>query len=45
MRSFVEQVKRFYDRGVYKKTQIDAMFAAGKITQAEYEYILGENDA
>ena len=45
MRSFVEQVKRFCDRGVYKKVQIDAMYAAGKITQAEYEYILGENDA
>ena len=45
MRSFVEQVKRFYDRGVYKRAQIDAMFTAGKITQAEYEYIVGGNYA
>ena len=45
MKSFVEQVKRFCDRGVYKKAQIDAMYAAGKITQAEYEFILGGNDA
>lgn len=41
IRAFVEKVKKFYDRGVYKKAQIDAMLDAGKITQEEYVYILG----
>lgn len=43
MRSFVEKVKTFYMRGVYKKAQIDAMLEAGKITQEEYDYIVGAN--
>lgn len=43
MREFVEKVKKFYDKGIYKKSQIDAMLEAGKITQEEYDYILSAN--
>lgn len=43
IREFVKKVKSFYDRGVYKRAQIDAMLQAGKITREEYEYILGAN--
>jgi len=43
IRAFVEQVKKFYSRGIYKKAQIDNMLRAGKITQEEYYYILSVN--
>lgn len=43
IRPFVIKVKEYYDKGIYKKSQIDAMLAAGKITQEEYDYILSAN--
>ena len=43
MRAFVEQVKKYYKKGIYKIAQINAMIAAGKITDEEYTYIVGEN--
>lgn len=43
MRAAVEQIKKFYDKGIYKISQINAMLEAGKITQEEYVYIVGEN--
>lgn len=42
-RSTIDQIKAFYRKGIYKLSQIDAMLAAGKITDEEYTYILGEN--
>ena len=44
MRPLIEQIKRYYDRGIYKKAQIDAMLRAKKITQEEYDYILSANE-
>ena len=39
----LEKVKKFYEKGVYKLAQINAMLSAGKITEEEYRYIVGEN--
>lgn len=44
MRALVEQIKKYYVKGIYKITQINAMLAAGKITEEEYRYIMGENE-
>lgn len=43
MRAFVEQVRTYFKKGIYKINQINAMLAAGKITEEEYAYIVGEN--
>jgi len=42
MRPLVEKIKMYYDKGIYKKAQIDKMYESGKITYEEYRYILGE---
>lgn len=38
----VEDFRNLYKAGAIKKEQIDAMYEAGKITKAQYEYILSE---
>lgn len=43
MRALVEQVKKYYTKGIYSLVQINAMLAAWKITEEEYLYIVGEN--
>lgn len=43
MKAFVEQVKKYYQKGIYSIAQINAMLNAGKITEEEYAYIVGEN--
>lgn len=42
MRTFVESLKRLYDAGRYSDTRIAELLVAGKISQSEYEYIVGE---
>lgn len=37
-----EKVKKFYDLGLYTKTQVEAFYLKGKITLAEYSEIVGE---
>ena len=44
MRAVVEQIKKYYKKGIYKLSQINAMLEAGKITDEEYAYITGENE-
>ena len=39
----LNEVKKFYEKGIYKLSQINAMLRAGKITDEEYAYIVGEN--
>jgi len=41
IRPFVVKVKEFYDKGLYTLAQIDNMLVKGKITQDEYNYIIG----
>ena len=43
MRALVEQIKKYYQKGIYKISQINAMLQTGKITDEEYTYIVGEN--
>lgn len=43
IRPFVIKVKEYYDKGIYKKSQIDTMYVMGKITEEEYDYILSAN--
>lgn len=43
MRAVVEQIKKYYTKGIYSIAQINAMLKAGKITDEEYRYIVGEN--
>lgn len=42
-RATLEQIKKYYEKGIYKLSQINAMLSAGKITDEEYAYIVGEN--
>lgn len=42
MSNKVEKIKRFYEKGLYTRAAIDAMFEAGKLTAEEYAYIIGE---
>lgn len=35
-------VKRYYDKGIYSKEDVAVFVKAGKITEDEYEYIVGE---
>ena len=43
MRAVVEQIKKYYTKGIYSIVQINAMLDAGKFSKAEYIYIVGEN--
>lgn len=43
MRTFVEHVKMYYQKGRYNLRQINWMLQDGKITDEEYRYIVGEN--
>lgn len=37
-----EQIKNWYDTGAWNKTMVGDAVAKGKITEAEYEEIVGE---
>lgn len=39
----LDKVKMYFKKGIYKLAQINAMLSAGKITEEEYRYIVGEN--
>lgn len=43
MRAIVLKIKALYDKGAYKIEVINKLLEAGKITQEEYIYIVGEN--
>lgn len=42
MRAFVESLRRLYKKGskAVTKAYLDGLLASGKITQAEYDYII-----
>ena len=39
----LEKIKGFYEEGIYTLDTINKMLEAGKINDAEYTYIVGEN--
>lgn len=41
MSAFAEKVKRFYDMGLYNKTMVHNFLLKGKITEEEYNQIVG----
>ena len=41
MRDLVESLHRLYKNGKVTKEKIDTLLAEGKITEEEYEYIIG----
>lgn len=40
MRAFIEKIKTFYDKGLYKEEQVRAFYEKGKITEEELNYII-----
>ena len=42
MRTLVESLKRLYESGRVTKENVSARVKSGKITEDEYEYIVGE---
>lgn len=44
MSAFALKVKRFYDMGLYTATMVYDFFRKGKITAAEYNEIVGEEE-
>lgn len=38
----VEKMKEYYDKGLWSKAMVDRLHALGKIDDAGYAYILGE---
>ena len=36
-----EIVKRYYDKGIYSKDDVKKFVKAGKLTEEEYQYIIG----
>ena len=43
MRTLVESLKRLYKKGKVTKKKLQSMVEEGTITEAEYEYITGED--
>jgi hypothetical protein len=43
MRTLVESLKRLYKKGKVTKEKLQSMVEEGTITEAEYEYITGED--
>lgn len=41
MSNLAKSMKRLFDKGLMGKEQIDKALSDGKITKAEYDYILG----
>ena len=41
MSSKIEQYKDWYERGIWTKEQVDNLYNKGKITEEEYNYIIG----
>lgn len=41
--AMIQKIKRYYDKGIYTISDIDKMLEAGKITQEEFDYIVGAN--
>ncbi len=41
MSAFVESLKRLYNRGFVTTAKLNALVREGKLTQAEYDYIVG----
>lgn len=39
MTAFVEKIKTFYDKGLYKEEHVKAFYEKGKITEEELNYI------
>jgi phage uncharacterized protein, XkdX family len=42
MSNFAKKVKKFYDEGLWSKSRVHDAVEKGKITEAEYEEIVGE---
>lgn len=40
MRQFIESLKRLYNANKITKEKIDSLFSAGKITEAERDFLL-----
>lgn len=41
MSSYAEKVKTYYDNGWYSVAMLDKLLAKNKLTQAEYDEIIG----
>lgn len=37
----IEKYKKYYEEGAWSKERLDNLLAKGKITQEEYDYIIG----
>ena len=42
MSNFAKKVKKFYDEGLWSKSRVRDAVEKGKITETEYEEIVGE---
>ncbi len=38
----IKKMREYYRRGLWSAAMVDKLYAVGKISQAEYEYIKGE---
>ena len=38
-----KMAKKYYDEGLWNRAQIDHLLEIGRLTQAEYDDIIGEN--
>lgn len=44
MSKIIEKYRKYYLDGAWSKERVDNLLAKGKITQDEYDYILGETE-
>lgn len=42
MSDIAEQIKKYFDKGVFPKAWVDNVYKKGEITEEELRYILGE---
>ncbi len=42
MRSYVEKLKKYFDKGIYTYDTIVNLLEKGKITEEEFAYIVGD---
>lgn len=43
-KTFYDMAKRYYEEGRWNKDMIDSLYAKGRLTEEEYNNIIGENE-
>ena len=45
MSQLAQKIKKFYDKGIYTQEMVYKFYQDGKITEEEYNWIIGANNS